>query len=124
MELVGQGVQLQGEDMTLGPDGKLLAAGRKPNKASELFTTAFTKKYAEISAARAGLRPAPQHDRPGRRGRLHSRSGLLRTGRLAARRPGRRGQAPVETLATPKQVQCVVNALWKENRLLVPAVVR
>ena len=28
---------------------------------------------------------------------------------------------PVETLTTPKQVQCVVNAVWKENRLLVPA---
>jgi hypothetical protein len=28
---------------------------------------------------------------------------------------------PVETLVSPRQVQCVVNAVWKENRLLVPA---
>src|SRR5262249_3904455 len=28
---------------------------------------------------------------------------------------------PVETLATPKQVQCVANAVWKENQLFVPA---
>src|SRR5262249_29658286 len=38
MELVGQGVQLQNEDMTLGPDGRLFAGGKKPNKASTQFT--------------------------------------------------------------------------------------
>ena len=51
-EFVGQGVQLQAEDKLIGADGSLAAAGgAKPNKASELFTLSFTRKYPEISAA-------------------------------------------------------------------------
>ncbi len=49
MELLGQGVQLQTEDKVIGPDGSLMDHGGPPNKASELFTQAFTKKYVEIS---------------------------------------------------------------------------
>src|SRR5262249_1821392 len=50
MELVGPGVQLDAQDMTVGPNGEMLGIGRAPNKAAELYATAFTKKYAEISA--------------------------------------------------------------------------
>jgi hypothetical protein len=121
MELVGQGVQLQNEDMTLGADGKLLAAGKKPNKASTQFTTSFTKKYAQISArvpVYAQLRNMIdlvilaaficEQDYYGRAG---WQPGVL----------VQEDQLPVETLATPRHVQSVVNAVWKENQLFVPA---
>jgi len=51
MGLVGQGVQLQNEDKVIGPNGKLINSAAKADRASELFTTAFTKKYPEIAAA-------------------------------------------------------------------------
>jgi hypothetical protein len=121
MELVGQGVQLQNEDMALGPDGRLMAGGKKPNKASTQFTTSFTKKYAQISArvpVYAQLRNMIdlvilaaficEED-------YYTRAGW-QPGALA-----HEDQFPVETLATPRHVQSVVNAVWKENQLYVPA---
>ncbi len=121
MELVGEGVQLQGEDMTLGPDGKLLAAAATPNKASRQFTTAFTKKYAAISAR------APVFAQLRNMIDLVVAAAFIRDQNYYAKADWRPGvladeaRLPVETLATPRQVMCVVNAVWKENRLLVPA---
>lgn len=120
-ELVGQGVQLQAEDKLIGADGSLAAGGARPNKASELFTVAFTRKYPEISTASpvyAQLRNLidlaiaaaliRRHD-------YYSQSGwnaaLLRD----------EERYSVETLPAPKRVNCVVNSLWKGNRLLTPA---
>jgi len=121
-EFVGQGVQLQAEDKLIGADGSLAAAGgAKPNKASELFTVGFTRKYPEISAASqvyAQLRTLidlavaaaliRRHD-------YYAKSGwtadVLRDER----------QLGVERLPAPKQVPCVVNSLWKGSRLLTPA---
>ena len=51
MELVGQGVQLLGEDKMIGDDGTLAISRPKPNKASQMFTQAFTRKFPEIAAA-------------------------------------------------------------------------
>ena len=121
-ELVGQGVQLQAEDKLIGADGSLASAGGgRPNKASELFTVAFTKKYPEIAAASqvyAQLRALidlavaaaliRRHDYYGRAGWTAE---IWRDER----------QFSVETLAAPKQVPCVVNSLWKGSRLLTPA---
>jgi hypothetical protein len=121
MELVGQGVQLQNEDMTLGADGKLLAAGRKPNKASTQFTTSFTKKYAEIAAR------APVYAQLRNMIDLVIMAAFIRDQDYYTRADWRQGvlaresQLPVETLATPRQVPCAVNALWKEEQLFVPA---
>jgi hypothetical protein len=50
LELVGQGVQLQTEDKVIGPQGQL-SAGRKSNRASELFALGFTRKYERLAAA-------------------------------------------------------------------------
>ncbi len=50
MELIGQGVQLQTEDKVIGPQGQL-GAGRKANRASELFALGFTRKYEQLAAA-------------------------------------------------------------------------
>jgi hypothetical protein len=121
MELVGQGVQLQNEDMTLGPDGKLLAAGRKPNKASTQFTTAFTKKYAEISAR------APVYAQLRNMIDLAVIAAYIRDQDWYTRADWRQGvlsqesQLATQTLATPKQVPCAVSALWKGDQLFVPA---
>jgi hypothetical protein len=120
-ELVGQGVQLQAEDKLIGADGSLAAAGAKPNKASELYTLGFTRRYPEISAASpvyAQLRNLidlaiaaaliRRHD-------YYARSGwqaeLLRD----------EDRYAVETQPAPKQVSCVVNSLWKGSRLFTPA---
>lgn len=120
-EFVGQGVQLMAEDKLIGADGSLAAAGAKPNKASELFTVAFTRKYPEISAASqvyAQLRglidlavAAALIRRHGYYGRANWNAAVLRDERRFA----------VETLPAPHRVPCVVNGLWKGSRLLTPA---
>lgn len=121
MELVGEGVQLLGEEMTLGPDGKLLASGKNSNKASKRYTSDFTKKYAEIAAR------APVFAQLRNMIDLVVAAAFIREQdyyALADWRPvvlADESRLPVETRASPRQVQCVVNAVWKENRLLVPA---
>jgi hypothetical protein len=121
MELLGQGVQLQTEDKVIGPDGSLMDHGGPPNKASELFTQAFTKKYVEISdrlpvyaqmrnlfdlaVAAAYIRQQDFY------GQVDWQANFFRDERAF----------PVATLPTPKKVACVVNAIWRGNRLLSPA---
>lgn len=121
MELIGQGVKLQAEDIRIGQDGALAAAGEKPGKASQLFCSAFTKKYPEIAAASpvyAQLRNmmdlaivaafCRRHD-------LYPRAGwtaeVLRD----------EARLPCETLPAAQRVACVVNWQWKGARLLTPA---
>ena len=120
-ELVGQGVQLQAEDKLIGADGSLAAAGTKPNKASELYTLSFTRKYSEISAASpvyAQLRNAID---------LAIAAALIRSHDYYTRSNWKaellRDEAryAIETLPAPKRVNCVVNSLWKGSRLFTPA---
>lgn len=120
-ELVGQGVQLSAEDKLIGADGELAAAGVRPNKASELFTLSFTRKYPEIAAA------SPVY------AQLRSLIDLAIAAALIQRlefynRSQWRGetlrdekQLPLETFPEPRRVPCVVNTLWKGSRLLSPA---
>ena len=121
MELVGQGVQLLGEDKVIGPAGKLLDSQAKPNRASELFTGSFTAKYAQIAAVSpvyAQLRNLidmlvaaafiQQQDFYGRAD--WQASTLLNEQTL-----------PVESEPVPRQVPCAVNAVWKGSRLYSPA---
>jgi hypothetical protein len=121
LELVGQGVQLQNEDITLGPDGKMLAAARKPNKASTQYTTAFTKKYAEISAR------APVYAQLRNMIDLSILAAFVCEQEWYTRAAWRQGvladesQLATQTLATPKQVPCAVNTVWKAEQLFVPA---
>src|SRR5262249_15344210 len=49
LELVGDTVKLVSENQMVKADGSRATSGRI-NKASELFTTTFTKKYAELAA--------------------------------------------------------------------------
>jgi hypothetical protein len=120
-ELVGQGVRLQAEDKLIGPDGSLAAAGTRPNKASELFTLSFTRKYSDIAAASpvyAQLRSIIDLAVAAaliRRNDFYARSGW------SAEFLRDEESLPVETLTGLQQVPCVVNSLWKGNRLLTPA---
>jgi hypothetical protein len=121
MALVGAGVQLQGEDKTIGPDGKLLAGSHPPNKASGLFTASFTRKYPEIAARSpvyAQLRncidllvAAAFIRRQGFYERVHWTAATLTDERLL----------PAGSVETPRRVACAVNAFWNGNRLLTPA---
>jgi hypothetical protein len=120
-ELVGQGVQLQGEDKLIGPDGSLAAAGARPNKASELFTLGFTRKYPEIAAASpiyAQLRTLIDLSIAAA---LIRRHGFYAQAGWEANVLRSEDQYAIETLPQPQQVDCVVNSLWKGNRLLAPA---
>ncbi len=121
LELVGRGVQLQGEDKQIAGDGSLVDAGGKQGQASLLFTTAFTEKYEEIAEA------APVYTQL--RGvvdwlvaaaflRRENWTGLADL-RLELLLDSRR--LPLAELPTPKQAPCAVNALWKGSRLMAPA---
>lgn len=121
MELVGQGVQLQGEDMTPGPDGKLVASGKAQSGPSKLYTTAFTKKYAEISAR------APVYAQLRNMIDLVVSAAFIRDRDFYGKADWRQGvfadeaRLPVETFTPPRQVPCAVNALWKDDVLFVPS---
>lgn len=120
-ELVGQGVQLQAEDKLIGADGSLAAAGAKPNKASELYTLSFTRKYPEISAASpvyAQLRNVIDLAITAALIRRHDYYAHADWDAALLRDEAR---YPVETLPAPQRVSCVVNSLWKGSRLLTPA---
>jgi hypothetical protein len=120
-ELVGEGVQLLAEDKLIGADGSLAAAGARPNKASELFTLSFTRKYPEISAA------SPVYAQMRCLIDLAITAALIRrhnyyaqSGWSAATLFDEKTYA-VEALPEPKRVPCVVNVVWKGSRLLAPA---
>lgn len=121
MELVGPGVQLQAQDMVAAPGGRLVAVPGPTNKASELYTLAFTRKYAEIAAR------APVYAQLRNMFDLAVVAAFLREQDYYGKAGWKQGvladesKLPVETLSSPKQVQCAVNSLWKESRLLVPA---
>jgi hypothetical protein len=123
MELVGQGVQLQSEDKVIGPGGKLLnpAATGRTNPASTLFTTAFTKKYAEIAAA------SPVYAQLRNMIDLAVLGAFLRTSGWYDRLDGELDllldakSLPVASLPTPRKAPCAVNSLWKGSRLFTPA---
>jgi len=121
MELVGQGVQLLGETDLIGADGALAPRGGRPDKASQLFTLAFTRKYPEIAAVR------PVYAQMRNLIDLSVAAAYMRRHDLYARAEWELGvfadedRLPVETYDTPKQVECVVNALWKRSRLFVAA---
>lgn len=121
-EFIGQGVQLQGEDKLIGADGSLAAAGGpKPGKASELFTLSFTRKYPEIAAASpvyAQLRNVIDLTIAAALIRRHDYYALAGWNAELFRDEA---SLPTETLPEPKRVPCVVNSLWKGNRLLTPA---
>ena len=120
MELVGHFVQLLGEDKLIDAQGGL-AAGTPANKASSLFTLAFTRKYPDLSSrspvyaqmhnlfdisiAAAYMQQEKLHDKVG------WNLGVL----------GDETLLPVRNRPAPAQVECAVRAFWKGSLLLAPA---
>jgi hypothetical protein len=114
-------VRLSGEDLRFGPDGRLGAGGEKPNKASELFTASFTQRYGEIA------RRSPVYAQLRNLIDLLVAAAFIRQQDYYGRANwtlatlGREDAFPVQQAAAPQQVDCVVQAYWKGNRLLAPA---
>ena len=119
IELVGRGVKLCGADEVVRRDGTRLSATR-PDKASQTFTQAFTRKYAEIAARNpvyAQLRTMidlvvaaaylQEHDAYGKAG-------------WAAEQLRDEKTFPIERLTPPAQAETAIHAVWRDNRLLTP----
>lgn len=120
MELVGEGVQLLAESKLIGADGRL-KSGAPGNKASETFTEAFTRKYAELaqrSPVYAQLRNAVD---------LLVAAAFLRQQGYAARAAwkmavfGDEAVLPLRTHPMPRQAPAAVNACWRGSRFLAVA---
>ncbi|MEX0675605.1 MAG: DUF1598 domain-containing protein [Pirellulales bacterium] len=119
LELVGETVKLVSENQLVAADGSRAKTG-KSNRASELFTTGFTRKYAELAArvpvfaemrnlidlaiAAAFINQQDFYSQAGWHAELFRNEGAL----------------AVETYNTPLQVETVCTAVWKGNRLFTP----
>ncbi len=119
LELVGDAVKLISENELVAADGARVKSG-KSNRASDLFTSSFTRKYAELARqvpVFAEMRNAidlaiaaafiNQQD-------FYAQSGWQ------AETFHDEGSLAVETYNTPAQVETVCTAVWKGNRLFTP----
>jgi hypothetical protein len=119
LELVGDTVKLVSENQVVGKDGARQVSGGK-NKASELFTTAFTAKFVQLgqkvpvfaemrnmidlAIAAAFINQQDFYSQSGWTADLfHDENSLA-----------------VETYNTPLHVETVCTAVWKGNRLFTP----
>jgi len=119
MELVGDGVRLVGEDELVAAGGERRVVSRSSGP-SQMFTTSFTKKYAELAAyspvyaelrnlidlvvAAAYIQEQDYYGKAGWTMELFgSEEGLA-----------------VRTYSAPKQVESTVAAVWKGRRLMTP----
>jgi hypothetical protein len=119
IELVGRGVKLVGADEVVLSDGRRMSANRA-DRASKLFTEAFTKKYPEIAARNpvyGQLRNMidlavvaaylQEHDAYGRT-------------QFGADKLRDEQAYPIERHPVPTEVETAINAVWRQNRLLTP----
>ena len=117
--LEGHGVQLVGEHQLVQAAGDRVTSGRV-DMASQAFTQAFTRNYADLSAREpvyAQLRNLidmtiaaafiQQQDYYGRIGWMVEIFGCEE-------------QFPVETYPEPKTVESAVNVVWRGNTLMTP----
>jgi len=120
MELVGEGVKLVDEKEVVLDNGKRAIAAGEVNRASLLFTNAFTQKYAELAAKKpvyAQLRNLID---------MVVASAYIQQqdyyGKADWQMPTFMSEEkfPIETYRAPVQVDTVVTSVWKGNRLLTP----
>ncbi|MGD9721822.1 MAG: DUF1598 domain-containing protein [Pirellulales bacterium] len=119
LELTGDRVKLVTENQVVAKDGSRGTSGKR-NKASELFCTAFTTKYAEIAARLpvfAEMRNVID---------LAIASAFINQQDFYAQADWRGGTlldekaVPVETYNTPLHVESVCTAVFKGNQLMTP----
>jgi hypothetical protein len=119
MEMVGDGVKLIGESEMVASNGGRQVSGHV-DKASEQFTSGFTKKYAELaekspifaqlrdlidmSVAAAFIQQQDYYGRAGWQLEVF----------------GSEQKFPVQTHPAPTQVETVVTSVWKGNQLMTP----
>ena len=118
-ELVGESVRLVSSDEMVTADGGRIASGQV-DRASQVFTTTFTKKYPELASRSpvfAELRNlidlslvAAFIQRQDYYGQAHWTMELFSSEQ----------EFPVENYTAPRQVETAVNAIWKGGRLLTP----
>jgi hypothetical protein len=119
MELVGEGVKLVGEDEAVSRGGERSQAATS-NRASQAFVTAFTKVYPELagkSPVYAQLRNLID---------ISIAAAFIQAQDFYGHADwkmatfGSESKFPVETNATPKNVDTVVTSIWRGNRLMTP----
>ncbi len=120
MELVGEGVKLVDEKEVVMADGKRAVAAGETNRASLLFTNAFTQKYAEIAARKpiyAQLRNLID---------LTVAAAFIQDqdyygkGNWSMSTFVSEEKFPIQTYRAPVHVDTVVTSVWKGNRLMTP----
>ncbi|UUO06530.1 DUF1598 domain-containing protein [Blastopirellula sp. J2-11] len=119
MELVGEGVQLIGENEMVTREGGRVQAGGE-SRASYMFTSTFTKKYPELakrSPVYAQLRnqidmliAAAYIQEYDLYGQANWNLGVFND----------ESRYPVEVYNAPTQVETAVNAVWKGSKLVTP----
>jgi hypothetical protein len=120
LELVGDTVKLVGEDQVVANDGSRSVTSKGGNKASEMFTQAFTKKYPEL-AARAPVFAEMRNciDLSIVAAFIH-REDLYGKSGWSAETFNDEGALKVQTYQTPLQVETVCTAVWKGGALITP----
>lgn len=121
IELRGQGVRLLGEDQMISEAGDLAARAGRLSRASQQFTTAFTKRYPEIAAASpvyAQLRNMIDLSLVAafaQRESLYERAG--------ASLPSLTNESvyAIETHSVARLAPCAINSVWKSSRLFTVA---
>ncbi len=119
IELVGRGVKLVGADEAVLPDGRRMSADR-PDRASKMYTEAFTKKYPDIAARSpvyAQLRNLIDMAVAAAYLQEHDAYGRTQWGAEALLDEK---AYPIERHAVPLEVETAINAVWRQNRLLTP----
>ena len=119
MELVGEGVKLIGDDERVQADGSRIRA-RRIDRASQLFTTSFTKKYPELA------RKSPVYAQLRNLIDMSIATAFIQQQDYYAKADWRmelfasEEHFSVETYQAPKQVETAVNAIWKGRTLMTP----
>jgi Protein of unknown function (DUF1598) len=119
LQLVGDVVKLVGEDQLVSKEGVRSVTG-KSNKASDLFTTTFTRKFGEL-AARVPVFAEMRNciDLAIGAAFIHQQDFYAKADWSAATFNDE-GALSVETRPTPVQVETVCTAVWKGNILMTP----
>ena len=121
MELVGEGVILASEDLTIGPNGKLLNPNAKPNAASTAFTESFTANYAKIATASPVFAQLRNVIDMLLAAALIEREDFYGKAKWPAETFASEQKLATERLNAPEKVPASSNALWKGARLFAPA---
>ena len=119
IELVGQGVKLSCADEVVLPGGRRMQA-EKASGAAKQYADTFTRKYPEIAARSpvyAQLRTII--DLAVAAAYLQEFDAYGRAGWGAETLRGEK-TFPIERFNRPTEVEPVINALWRGNRLLTP----